>query len=52
MGITEVRDGTAIIRDMKRGSQKIVKYDKVLEELIEVLGEDQLDRYSPEEVLY
>lgn len=52
MGITEVRDGTAIIRDMKRGSQKIVKYENVLEEMKQLIGAEQLDTYSPGEVLY
>lgn len=52
MGITEVRDRTAIIRDMKRGSQRIVPYDSVVEELTNLLGEEKLDRYSPGEVLY
>ena len=52
MGITEVRDETAIIRDMKRGSQKIVAYNKVIEEMKKLLGEDALDTYTPGEVLY
>ena len=52
MGITEVRDGTAIIRDMKRGSQKIVAYGKVVEEMKNLLGKENLDTYSPGEVLY
>lgn len=52
MGITEVRDGTAIVRDMKRGSQQIIKYEKVLDEMKKLIGEDSLDTYSPGEVLY
>ena len=52
MGITEVRDETVIIRDMKRGSQKIVAYDKAIDELKQLLGEEALDTYSPGEVLY
>lgn len=52
MGITEVRDGTAIIRDMKRGNQRIVKYENVLEEIKKVIGEEKLDTYSPGEVIY
>lgn len=52
MGITEVRDETAIIRDMKRGSQKIVPFDKVIDELKKMIGEEELDTYSPGEVLY
>ncbi|MEK7524099.1 MAG: histidine--tRNA ligase, partial [Patescibacteria group bacterium] len=52
MGITEVRDKTAIIRDMKRGSQKIVAYGSVVEEMKNLLGADALDVYSPGEVIY
>lgn len=52
MGITEVREGTAIIRDMKRGSQRIVKYDQVLNELKILIGDEHLDKYSPGEVVY
>lgn len=52
MGITEVRDKTAIIRDMKRGSQKITAYEKVVDEMKKLLGEGELDTYSPGEVLY
>lgn len=52
IGITEVRDKTAIIRDMKRGNQNIVPYGKVVEEMKKLLGADRLDTYSPGEVLY
>lgn len=52
IGITEVRDKTAIIRDMKRGSQKTVSFDKVISELMKLIGEKNLDKYSPGEVLY
>lgn len=52
VGITEVRDGTAIIRDMKAGSQKIVAYKEVISELGKRLGEKNLDTYSPGEVVY
>lgn len=52
LGITEVRDGTVIIRDMKHGSQKIVAYEKTIEEMKNLLGEEKLDKYSPGEVLY
>lgn len=52
IGITEVRDGTTIIRDMKRGSQKIVPYAKTVDEIKELIGEEKLDTYSPGEVLY
>ncbi|MFA6521171.1 MAG: histidine--tRNA ligase [Candidatus Gracilibacteria bacterium] len=52
LGITEVRDGTAIIRDMKKGIQKIMPYSKVVEEMKKMIGEDSLDTYSPGEVVY
>ena len=52
MGITEVREGTAIIRNMEKGSQEIVKFDQVIDELIAKIGEKNLDKYSPGELLY
>lgn len=52
MGITEVRDDTAIIRDMKRGSQRIVPYKDVIPEMKKLLGEERLDTYSPGEIIY
>ncbi len=52
MGITEVRENTAILRDMKVGKQKIVAFDDAVREVIKVLGEEKLDTYSPGEILY
>lgn len=52
IGITEVRDGTAIIRDMKRGNQSIIQYSKVVDELKKLIGEEKLDTYSPGELIY
>lgn len=52
IGITEVRDKTAILRDMKRGSQKTVPFDKIIPELTKAIGEENLDKYSPGEVIY
>lgn len=52
LGITEVREGTIIIRNMEKGSQEIVKYDNVIDELIHRIGEKNLDKYSPGELLY
>jgi len=52
IGITEVREGTAIIRDMKRGVQETVKLEDVVPRLLDLIGEDNLDRYSPGELLY
>lgn len=52
IGITEVREGTAIIRDMQRGSQVTVKMEKVVDYLVKKIGEDNLDKYSPGELVY
>ena len=52
MGLTEVREGVAIIRNMKVGTQEKVKFEHVLEKLIELIGEENLDTYSPGELLY
>lgn len=52
VGITEVREGTAIIRNMEKGSQEIVKFDQVIDELIEKIGKKNLDKYSPGELVY
>jgi len=52
MGITEVREGTAIIRDMKKGVQQTVDLEDVVETMIELIGDGDLDKYSPGEILY
>jgi histidyl-tRNA synthetase len=52
IGITEVREGTALIRDMKRGVQESVKMTKVTDRLVELIGEENLDKYDPGELLY
>lgn len=52
IGITEVREGTAIIRDMSKGIQETVYFDDVVERLVELIGEENLDKYSPGELLY
>lgn len=52
IGITEVREGTAIIRDMEKGIQETVEMDEVVERLVELIGEENLDKYSPGELLY
>lgn len=52
IGITEVREGTAIIRDMEKGVQETVKMEKVVKRLVELIGEKNLDKYSPGELLY
>lgn len=52
IGLTEVREGTAIIRDMKVGTQATVPFDKVVEEVIKRIGQKNLDFYDPTEPIY
>ncbi|MFH1218500.1 MAG: histidine--tRNA ligase [Candidatus Peregrinibacteria bacterium] len=52
IGITEVREGTAIVRDMKKGVQETVKMEKVAGRLVKLIGEKNLEKYSPGELLY
>lgn len=52
LGITEVREGTIIIRDMKRGQQRMVPFDTVVEEVVKLIGDTNLDTYSPGELVY
>lgn len=52
MGLTEVREGKAIIREMAKGTQKHYNLDEVVPELIKRLGVENLDKYSPGEVLF
>ena len=46
IGQIEVIEGIAIIRNMAAGSQEIVQYDDLVEEIIQRLGEEKLDKYS------
>ncbi|MBT3865266.1 histidine--tRNA ligase [Candidatus Peregrinibacteria bacterium] len=52
IGITEVREGNAIIRNMQKGSQETVPMTKVTATLRKKIGEKNLDKYSPGELLY
>lgn len=52
IGITEVREGTAIIRDMEKGSQETVKFEEVKDRIVELIGEENLDKYSPGELIF
>lgn len=52
MGLTEVREGKAIIREMAKGTQKHYDLNEVVPELIKRIGEENLDRYSPGEVVF
>ena len=51
MGITEVREGKIIIRDMAKGQQRHVMMDEVVDEVVKLIGEKNLDRYSPGEII-
>ncbi len=52
IGITEVRENVAIIRDMKKGVQEKVAFEEVIDRLVELIGKKNLDKYSPGELLY
>ncbi|MBI5754503.1 histidine--tRNA ligase [Candidatus Peregrinibacteria bacterium] len=52
IGLTEVREGNAIIRNMEKGVQETVKMEKVVSRLVKLIGEKNLDRYTPGELLY
>ncbi len=52
MGLTEVREGNVIIRDMKKGVQETLPYEDAVERIVELIGEDNLDKYSPGELVY
>lgn len=52
LGLTEVREGTIIIRDMSVGTQETVPFEDAVEKVLEKLEKSSLDKYSPGEVLY
>lgn len=51
IGITEVREGVAIIREMKKGKQVKVPLEMVVPEMIKRIGDENLDKYSPGELV-
>lgn len=51
MGLTEVREGIVIIREMSKGKQVKVKIEDIIPEMTKRIGEDELDRYKPHEVI-
>lgn len=51
LGITEVREGKIIIRDMSKGQQRYVMMDEVVDEVVRLIGKDNLDMYSPGEIV-
>lgn len=52
LGLTEVREGTIIIRDMSVGTQVTVKFEDAVEQVIKRIGEKNLDTYDPGEVAF
>jgi len=52
MGLTEVKEGVAIIRNMEKGTQAIILYDQILDEVVKLIGESNLDKYHPGELVY
>ena len=52
LGITEVREGTIIIRNMAKGQQRIIPIDTAIDEIVKLIGEKNLDKYSPGEIVY
>ncbi|MEK7146170.1 MAG: histidine--tRNA ligase, partial [Patescibacteria group bacterium] len=50
LGITEVREGTIIIRDMSKGQQRFVKMEDVVDEVVKLIGKENLDTYTPGEI--
>lgn len=50
MGATEVREGVVIVRDMSKGVQHSTPMKEVVDEVVELIGEDNLDTYSPGEI--
>ncbi len=45
LGKMEVKEGTIILRDMKAGKQKQMKYEEAIPEILKLLGNDNLDTY-------
>lgn len=50
LGATEVREGVIIVRDMSKGIQHSVPMGKVVDEVVGLIGKDNLDTYSPGEI--
>lgn len=47
IGIMEARTGVCQLKDMEAGSQEEVKLASLLDRVVEKVGEDSLDFYSP-----
>jgi len=46
LGQMEVKEGTAIIKDMAAGKQKGYKFEMIIPEIVELIGEKNLDTYT------
>ena len=42
LGEIEVKEGTIILRDMKKGSQETIPYDGIVDKMVDLLGENLL----------
>lgn len=42
LGQVEVQEGTIILRDMQRGSQETIKFDGIVDKMVELLGSKEL----------
>lgn len=51
LGQLEVKQKTIILRDMKKGSQQIIKFDEAMERIVEAVGETNLDTFNFESEL-
>lgn len=49
IGLTEVREKTAIIRNMKIGTQVTVPFANVVDEVVKRIGKENLDVYNPKD---
>lgn len=45
LGKMEVKEGTIILRDMKAGKQRQLKYEEAIPEIIAQMGKENLDKY-------
>lgn len=52
MGLTEVREGNVIVRDMQKGTQEKIPLSKVVAHMQDLIGEENLDKYSPTDFVY
>jgi histidyl-tRNA synthetase len=46
LGKMEVKEGTIIVRDMRAGKQKQIKFEDAIPEVIKLIGKKNLDTYS------